>query len=67
MKIFSERLVKSIKENGITQAELADKIGMSRQSVSDYCNDKTEPAFEVLIQICKVLGESADYLLGLED
>ena len=67
MRIFSERLVKTLKEIKMTQAELAEKIGMSPQTVSDYCKDKTEPAYEILVHICKIVGESSDYLLGLEE
>ena len=67
MKTFSERLYKIMKENKITKTALAKEIGVSRQSVYDYCNNRTEPSLEVLAKICKVINESADYLIGLED
>lgn len=67
MNKFSERLRESLKANGISQSTLAKKINMSQSVVNNYCTGKHEPPFDILILICKILGESADYLLGIED
>ena len=64
---FSERLKESLKNNEMSQLALAKKIGMSQGVVNNYCTGKREPTLDVLLSICKVLNESADYLLGLED
>lgn len=53
--------------SGITQSELAKRIGMSKSVVNEYCTGKKKPSIEVLVEICKALNESSDYLLGLVD
>ena len=67
MNKFSERLKTVLKESGVSQSEFAKKIGMSQSVVNNYCTGKREPTLDSLIVICKALGESADYLLGIED
>lgn len=67
MSKFNERLRESLKINKMSQIELAKKINMSQGIVNNYCTGKREPSLDVLISICKVLDETADYLLGLEE
>ena len=56
-----------LKDNGMSQVMLAKKIGMSQGVVNNYCTGKREPTLDVLIAICQVLNESADYLLGINN
>ena len=67
MNKFIIRLKELLKDNQMSQVELAKKIGMSQGVVNNYCTGKREPTLDVLILICKALEESADYLLGIED
>lgn len=67
MKSFSERLRDVLKDNHLSQSELAKKIGISQDAVNSYCTGKRKPPIDVLILICKAIDESADYLLGLVD
>ncbi len=67
MNKFSERLRQVLKDNGMSQVMLAKKIGMSQGVVNNYCTGKREPTLDVLIAICQVLNESADYLLGINN
>ena len=67
MDVFAGRLNEALRANGMSQGELAKKINMTKYAVSSYCRGKTKPSFDVLFSICKVLNESADYLLGLTD
>lgn len=64
---FQERFVDVLRHSEIKQTELAEKIGVSKQCVSDYKSGKSVPSLETLYLICKVLDVSADYLLGLSD
>ena len=66
-KVFPIRLIELRKEKGLTQGELADKIGISRQSVTLYEREARIPDIEVLAKIASYFGVSADYLIGLED
>ena len=67
MNKFAERFREALTSRGLKQTELAKKLGMSVSAVNDYCRGKREPSFNVLVKICRILSESADYLLGIED
>ena len=64
--MFNERL-KSIREShGMNQTKLAQLLGVSKQSVSNWENDNIQPSIEMLIKIAKAFSVSTDYLLGLD-
>ena len=67
MNKFATRLKESLKNNNLTQVALAKKIGMSQGIVNNYCTGKREPSLDALILICKVLDETSDYLLGIDN
>ena len=50
----------------LSQVELAKKLNVSKQSVSNWENDNIQPSVEMLVKISKVFGVTTDYLLGLE-
>ena len=49
MTIFSERIKRLRKNKGLKQQELAEILGIKRNTYSDWENGKTEPSFENLI------------------
>lgn len=51
----------------ISQVELARKLGVSKQSVSNWENDNIQPSVEMLVKIAKCLNVSTDSLLGLDN
>ena len=63
---FGERLQQVRKAAGLSQEQLGDLIGMSRQAVSKWETDQAAPDIETLARLCGVLGVSADELLGRE-
>lgn len=50
----------------ISQVELARRLGVTKQSVSNWENDNIQPSVEMLVKIAKCLKVSTDYLLGLD-
>ncbi len=48
----------------MTQTQLANKIGVSFNSISDWENDKHKPDIDYLIPLCKNLNVDANYLLS---
>lgn len=62
--IFSERLKFLIKEKGTTQTEVADGIGILKQSLSYYVNARRVPDITVLKKMCEYFNVSADYFIG---
>lgn len=53
------------KPTKVTQSQLADAIGVTRQTISDYLLGNTQPNAEVITKIAQYFGVSSDYLLGL--
>lgn len=54
------------KENKISQEDLAEKLGISRQSVSLWETGKTQPTLELVTKLAELFGISTDELLNGE-
>lgn len=52
---------------GWSQVELAKKLNITKQTVSNWENDNIQPSIEMLVRISKVFGVTTDSLLGLEN
>ena len=59
--------IKNMREkNGLTQKELAEKLGVSRQALSNYESDKRLPDIYVVAQMADVFSVTVDTLIGLK-
>lgn len=67
MTDFGELLKRLRLNAGITQKQLADKIGISKNAVSYYEQSLRCPSSDILIKIARVFHVSADFLLGLDN
>lgn len=65
--IFSERLASILKQQGITQKELARMIGVTEATMSRYIHGERIPRSEIIANIATALHTTSDYLLGTED
>ena len=63
---FGTMLKELRRRAGLTQKELADKLGLSKAAVSYYEQSLRSPSPEVLIKIAEAFHVTTDYLLGLE-
>ncbi|MFI3227666.1 MAG: helix-turn-helix transcriptional regulator [Clostridia bacterium] len=61
--LFSEKLYKLRKENGLSQEELAEKLNTTRQAVSKWENNQGYPETEKLLMMSNIFNVSVDYLL----
>ncbi len=52
---------------GWSQVELAKRLQVSKQTVSNWENDNIQPSIDMLVRLSGVFGVTTDYLLGLED
>lgn len=52
---------------GWSQVDMAKKLGIAKQTISNWENDNIQPSIEMLIRVAKVLNVSTDYLLGMDD
>lgn len=61
--VFSEKLQILRKNKGLTQEELAEKLGVSRQAVAKWESSLVYPDIYNLIQISNLMNVSLDYLV----
>ena len=61
---FGENLKNVRKQRGITQEELAETLGVSRQAISKWESDNGYPETEKLLLLSKKLNISLDYLMN---
>ena len=50
----------------MSQVELANRLGVTKQSVSNWENDNIQPSIEMLMRLASVFSVSTDYILGIE-
>ena len=60
---FGDKLSKLRREQNYTQEQLADILGVSRQSVSKWESDAAYPETDKLVKMCELFNCSSDYLL----
>lgn len=51
-------------QKGLSQAEVADHIGVSRQAISNWESKRAYPELDNIILLCKLYGITTDELLG---
>ena len=60
---IGERLLKLRKEKNISQEELANELDVSRQTISKWETDQSQPDFDKIIPLCEYFGITSDELL----
>ena len=60
------RLREEIKRSGMTTVELARRVGVSSEMMTQYCTTKKLPRLDTFARLCQVLDVSADYILGID-
>ena len=64
---FAKRLRELRERKELNQKECAEKLGISRGSISFYENGERLPDIETIYNMAKFFSVSADYLIGLSD
>ncbi len=60
---IQHRLAEAIKQSGMTQNQIAEKIGVNRSQISCYLTARKMPALDTLANLCKVLDVDTNYIL----
>ena len=61
--IFADKLIELRKRSGWSQEDLAEQMGVTRQSVSKWEGAQSVPELEKILQLARIFGVSTDYLL----
>lgn len=67
MSNFGERIYKLRNSNNLSQGDLADRLNVSRQTVSKWENGMCMPETEKLVQLSEIFKVSTDYILKGEE
>ncbi|MBQ9991162.1 MAG: helix-turn-helix transcriptional regulator [Lachnospiraceae bacterium] len=65
--MLCERILTLRTAHNWTQVQLAEKMSVSKQAVSNWENNNILPSIEMLIRLSKVFSVTTDYLLALDD
>ena len=61
---FSTILKELRKSKGLQQEQVAKLVGVNKNAISTYENDKRRPSFETLVRLADLFHVSTDYLLN---
>ena len=67
MRTQGERIKKLRKSKGVTQRELAERLGISEQAISKWEKNLSNPSTKNLLQIAKIFGVSITYFYQDEE
>ena len=65
--MFADRVKYLRQSRELNQVQFAQKMGVTKQSVSNWENDNIMPSVDMLERIADYFKVSTDYLLGLTD
>ena len=62
-----ENKIKELRiESGMTQKQLAERLGVAKSVVSYYEHGERFPSYDVLIKLSQIFHVTTDYLLNVE-
>lgn len=63
---IKQRLKEEIFNSGLTKSEIAHRVGVSPEMITQYMTTKKLPRLDTFARLCKALDVSADYILGTD-
>lgn len=63
---WGERLRTRARELGLTDSDVARRVGLTQRRYSSYVNMSREPGFRDLLRICEGLGVTPNFVLGVD-
>ena len=64
--MLGQRICEMRTSFGWSQVELAKRLKVAKQTVSNWENENIQPSIEMLVRLAKLFNVSTDYLLGLD-
>ena len=61
--ILAEKIINLRNKNGWSQEELAEKLGVTRQSISKYEGAQSIPDLDKILKLSEIFGVTTDYLI----
>lgn len=67
LKQIQEKIIQAIKESGLTQTELAKRLGIKQPTVGQYLSGRAMPALDTFANLCAVLDLDPAEILCLSE
>ena len=64
--MLGQRICELRTASGWSQVDLAKKLGVAKQTVSNWENENIQPSIEMLVRPARLFNVTTDYLLGLD-
>lgn len=64
---FTDIIVELMRQEGLSQKDLAEKINVTEASMSRYIKGERIPRIDVLVKLANVFNVSIEYLQGLKE
>ncbi len=65
--IIKKRLCEDLKNSGLSTVEIARRVGVSSEMITQYRTTKKLPKLDTFAKLCKELDLDGNYILGLTD
>lgn len=65
--IIKKRLSEELTNSGLSTIEIAKRIGVSPEMITQYRTTKKLPKLDTFAKLCKELDLDANYILGLKE
>ena len=66
-ELIKQRLKEERTACPLTRAEIAKRVGVSPEMITQYITTKKLPRLDTFARLCRELDLSAEYILGLRD
>lgn len=66
VELLRNRLREELKRSGLTTVEIARRVGVSSEMITQYTTTKKLPRLDTFMRLCRELDLSADEILGLK-
>ncbi len=63
LEMIRERLIESIRTSGLTQTEIAKRLGIKQPTIGQYLSGRSMPALDTFANLCKILDADPAYIL----
>ena len=64
--MIRKQLTEVIRHSKMTQAEIARRLNVSPQMITDYKNARKFPQLDIFATLCEILNVSADEILAIK-
>ena len=65
--MLGARIKELRKAFGLSQVDLASRMEVTKQTISNWENENIQPSIDMLVGLANVFNVTTDYLLGLDD